>query len=215
MEHKKGAIHKKVSAIKAEVSKLNLTMSGHNKFVGFDYLELKDFLPALMKLQHEKGVDDTFTFDKERASLTLTCVETGDSKTVSMPFVEAEMLGKGGAKSSVDAIQRMGATATYFRRFLYLAAYGIVESDMASSQEPKAGVSDKKNKVSLDLIKGRIEKRIEDEEAREAIFDYLTMKAGAAKWDDIDFNKIPLQDFVKEAQKAIESKVSKSDEGVF
>jgi hypothetical protein len=46
------------------------------------------------------------------------------------------MLGKGGTPSNVDMIQRMGSTITYNRRYLYMTAYNIVESDSVDSQEP-------------------------------------------------------------------------------
>ena len=59
-----------------------------------------------------------------------------DFYEVIIPYVEAEMLAKGGDKSVVDAIQRLGSTITYNRRYLYQTAYDITENDGVDSLPP-------------------------------------------------------------------------------
>ena len=138
METKK-TIHERMAEIKAELSKTEIKKSGHNKFAGFKYHELSDFIQVINSLNLKHGVNDIVNIDEANGVCSITLVSTKDSEskyTITTPFREAEMLGKGGAKSSVDAVQRMGSTITYNRRYLYMTAYNIQENDGVDSAEP-------------------------------------------------------------------------------
>jgi hypothetical protein len=60
--------------------------------------------------------------------------DPNDFYTIRTPYKNAQMLGKGGAPSNVDEIQRAGATITYNRRYLYVTAYGINENCSVDAQ---------------------------------------------------------------------------------
>lgn len=126
-----------MTAIKAELSKRKIPKSGKNKYSGFTYHELQDFMPHILELNNKHGVASTPQFLKDKGICTLKLVnvdDSTDSYTVVIPFVEAEMLAKGGAPSTVDAIQRIGSTITYNRRYLFMTAYDVVESDAVEKQ---------------------------------------------------------------------------------
>ncbi len=132
-------IHERMAEIKAELSKTEIKKSGHNKFAGFKYHELSDFIQVINSLNLKYGVNDIVNIDEANGlcSITLVSIKDSESKyTITTPFREAEMLGKGGAKSNVDAVQRMGSTITYNRRYLYMTAYNIQENDGVDSAEP-------------------------------------------------------------------------------
>lgn len=138
MEAKK-TIHARMAAIKEELSKMEFKKSGVNKFAGFKYHELSDFMGAINSLNLKHGVNDSIRISTDEAGLVLTNVENDeDVYRVSVPYVNAEMLGKGGAPSNTDAIQRLGSTITYLRRYLYMTAYNIQENDGVDSQEQVA-----------------------------------------------------------------------------
>lgn len=167
---KEKTIHERMAAIKAELSKTEIKKSGHNKFAGFKYHELSDFIQVINNLNLKHGVNDIVNIDETNGVCTITLVNTSkpdDKYTITTPFREAEMLGKGGAKSNVDAVQRMGSTITYNRRYLYMTAYNIQENDGVDSAEPngsntkakqpvqKKKVSDKKfQELSMTVEKG-------------------------------------------------------------
>ena len=44
------SVYRKLQAVRYELSKLNLKKSGKNKFAGFEYFELGDFMPTAHKL---------------------------------------------------------------------------------------------------------------------------------------------------------------------
>jgi len=138
-EKKVKTIHERMALIKSELGKTKIAKSGHNKFAGFKYHELSDFIEHINELNVKHCVNDFVLIDEEnkKCSITLTSWDNAeDSYTIIIPFREAEMLAKGGAPSNVDAIQRMGSTVTYNRRYLYMTAYNIQESDGVDTQEP-------------------------------------------------------------------------------
>jgi len=55
------------------------------------------------------------------------------------------MLSKGGGASTVDAIQRLGSTITYNRRYLYMAAYDITESDSVDGLDNSKNIKTQSN----------------------------------------------------------------------
>lgn len=132
MPEKTKSVFQRLADVKKELSKMEIKKSGNNKYAGFRYHELSDFLPFISELNAKHGIDDNITFDKENNIASITVINTedvADRKTITVPYVEAEMLGKGGAKSSVDAVQRLGSTITYLRRYLYMTMYNITEQD--------------------------------------------------------------------------------------
>jgi hypothetical protein len=125
-------VHARMSLIKAELSKCKIPKSGHNKYSGFKYHELTDFMPFVNELNHKWGINATPKFLKKQGVCILSIVNVEDKEDkyeIIIPYVEAQMLAKGGAPSIVDEIQRLGSTLTYNRRYLYMSAYDIVESD--------------------------------------------------------------------------------------
>ena len=133
------SVHARMALIKSELSKCKIPKSGHNKFAGFKYHELQDFMPFINELNAKHGINTVPKFLEKQGICILKVINSDnadDNYEIIIPFVHAEMLGKGGAKSNVDAIQRMGSTITYNRRYLYMSAYDIVESDSVDVAEP-------------------------------------------------------------------------------
>ena len=120
-------VYRKLQAARAELSKANLKKTGHNKFGGWHYYELGDFMPAVHKLFDAVGLCGVVTFG-EMAMLTIYDTEDGSSVQFFSPIVYAE-------NSKGQAIQVLGSTHTYLRRYLWLLAMEITESDQIDSQQ--------------------------------------------------------------------------------
>ena len=125
-------VYKKLQWARHELSKANLKKTGHNAFGGWFYYELGDFIPAIHKIFDEAGLCGVVTFG-ETATLTIHNSEDGSFIEFSTPIVYAEA-AKG------QPIQLLGSTHTYLRRYLWLMAMEIVESDTvdAEKQEVKS-----------------------------------------------------------------------------
>jgi hypothetical protein len=103
-----------------------LKKSGLNKFAGFQYFELSDFLPTIQNIFMQEGLCGVVSFEKDTATLTITDIEDSSSIVITSPMSEANLKG-------VHPIQNLGAVQTYLRRYLWVAALEIVEHDALDS----------------------------------------------------------------------------------
>ena len=112
-----------------------LKKSGHNKFAGYQYFELGDFLPTINSIFYEVGLCSVISFDKELATLRIVDTDTGGAITFTSPMADANLKG-------CHPIQNLGAVETYSRRYLYVTALEIVEHDAldatTGSEAPKS-----------------------------------------------------------------------------
>ena len=114
---------------RVELQAMPLKKSGHNKFAGYNYFELGDFLPQVNAIFHRLGLCSVVSFDAEYASLTITDVDDGTMIVITSPMVEANMKG-------ASPIQSLGGCQTYQRRYLYLCATDLVEGDSFDAAAP-------------------------------------------------------------------------------
>jgi hypothetical protein len=99
-----------------------LSKSGKNKFAGYEYFELGDFLPAIQKICNDVGLCGVVSFNHEMAFLQITDVEDGTSIMFTSPMSSASLKG-------CHDVQNLGAVQTYLRRYLWTNAFEIVEHD--------------------------------------------------------------------------------------
>lgn len=140
-------LNQSIINIRVKLQNAKLKKSGKNKFAGFDYFELADFLPKLNELMQEEGVNDLFTIEDEKATLTLIKEEEGkgvQTQVYSIPFIlfDTPVNLKQDAKSgeireikSMQDIQYLGALNTYYKRYLYLNAFGITDGDVIDAMD--------------------------------------------------------------------------------
>ncbi len=123
-------IYEKIQTIRCELQKLNLKKSGKNQ--NFPYYELADFLPKINELCLEHKLFPFVVFGPELAVLTIVDgAKPEDSVIFTSPMAEAQL-------KNCHPIQNLGAVETYQRRYLYMAAFEIVEHDAldATTAEP-------------------------------------------------------------------------------
>jgi ERF superfamily protein len=125
------AICRKLSTARTKMHASNPTKSGENKFAGYHYFELGDFMPATLAAFDEVGLCGIVSFTTEVATLEIVDTETGASLTITSPMSEATLKG-------CHPVQNLGAVQTYQRRYLWSAVMELTESDALDSSEPKA-----------------------------------------------------------------------------
>ena len=124
-----GSVHKKLMEARLLLQHAPLKKSGHNKFAGYSYFELGDFLPSINSIFYKVGLCGVVSFGKELASLTITDTEDGSEIVLTSPMAEANLKG-------CHPIQNLGAVETYTRRYLWVSAMEIVEHDALDSSAP-------------------------------------------------------------------------------
>ena len=123
------SVHKKLMEARIKLQGTPMKKSGLNKFAGYSYFELGDFLPTIQNIFHQLGLSGVISFTNEFASLTITDVEDGTCIVITSPMAEANLKG-------AHPIQNMGAVETYQRRYLWMTAMEIVEHDILDASEP-------------------------------------------------------------------------------
>ena len=123
------SVYRKLQAARAEFLLTPVKKSGKNKFAGFEYFELSDFIPTVSKLFDMAGLCGVVRFTDTEASLTVYDADGDGSIVFTSPLVMAE-------NAKGQAIQSLGSTHTYFRRYLWLLAMDIVEVDLVDAAAP-------------------------------------------------------------------------------
>lgn len=117
------SVYKKLVDARVLLQNKGLKKSGKNKFAGYEYFELHDFLPSINEINKSLGLLTFISFGIETATLTIVDVdEPGMPITIESPMKEANLKG-------CHDIQNLGAVESYQRRYLYLTAYEIAEHD--------------------------------------------------------------------------------------
>jgi hypothetical protein len=124
---KKMSIHSKLMKARLKLQVADLKKSGHNKFAGYKYFELGDFLPTIQEICNEVGICGTVTFYTDIAVLTVTDVDDATQ------FIEFKCPMSSAALKGCHDVQNLGAVQTYLRRYLWTNAFEIVEHDAIDS----------------------------------------------------------------------------------
>ena len=133
-------VYKKLVEARLKLQGMELSKSGHNKFAGYRYFELGDFLPAIQSIFKEVGLCDVISFDQNIAVMNTYDVEDGSFVTFTSPMGSAQLKG-------CHEVQNIGAVETYQRRYLYVTALAIVEHDALDATTGSAPVEPKKVEV--------------------------------------------------------------------
>jgi len=116
------SVYQKLIKARNMLRKLELKKSGHNKFAGYNYFELGDFLPHVQAIFEEVGLCDVIYFDKDMAYMNIFDIEDGSFTLFTSPMGSAQLKG-------CHEVQNIGAVETYQRRYLYVSAMAISEHD--------------------------------------------------------------------------------------
>ena len=139
------SVHKKIMQARISLQNSKLTQSGNNKFAGYKYFELGDFLPAAQQIFVELGLCGIVSFGAEEATLTITDTEDNSHLVITSPMSTAALKG-------CHAVQNLGAVQTYIRRYLWVAALEIVEHDAIDMTTGKAEPEQEKPAVNIERI---------------------------------------------------------------
>ena len=102
--------------------------TGHNKFAGYKYFELGDFLVPALRIFEGLELSSVVSFGIELATMTITDLEDGTFVCITSPMSTASL-------KACHEVQNLGAVQTYIRRYLWVAALEIVEHDAIDASE--------------------------------------------------------------------------------
>lgn len=123
-------IYEKLQKARVELQNKKLKKSGENSYSHFKYYELADFLPQVNQIFLDLKLCSNFSIEEGQATLTVTDWEDKTFEVFTSPIEDLELKG-------CSKIQALGGVHTYMKRYLYLNALEIVESDMLDAQAGK------------------------------------------------------------------------------
>ena len=119
-------VHRKLMEARVRLQSTELKKSGLNKFAGYSYFELGDFIPAIQQIFYDIGLCGIVSFKSDYAELAIYDTEDGTMVMITSPMAEANLKG-------AHPIQNLGAMESYQRRYLWMTALEIVEHDVIDS----------------------------------------------------------------------------------
>ena len=128
-------VYQKLQLARVKLQNVELKKSGHNKFAGYKYFELSDFLPTVNNIFAEVGLSHTLEFTDTLATMQVIDTEKGGIAKFTCPMATAELKG-------CHPVQNLGASITYITRYLLVMALAICEHDALDAttgkDEPKS-----------------------------------------------------------------------------
>lgn len=141
-------VYQKLMQARLRLQKTDLKKSGHNKFAGYFYFELGDFLPTVQEIFADIGLCGIVSFGPDIATLTITDIESGAFITITSPMGSAALKG-------CHEVQNIGAVETYQRRYLWVAAMEIVEHDALDATTGAEAPAKRKDMAAQILAGGK------------------------------------------------------------
>jgi len=121
-EQNRMSVYQKLSAARTKFHSLTLKKTGENKFAGYKYFELGDFLIPALDVFAEHDLCAIISFTADTATMRIVDMTDNSEIVITSPMGSAALKG-------CHEVQNIGAVETYQRRYLWVAALEIVEHD--------------------------------------------------------------------------------------
>jgi hypothetical protein len=116
-------IYGKILEARKRFLETGIKKTGVNRYAEYKYFTLDDIIPIKQSIFQALGLSDVISFTNEAATLTIFNVDAPEETiSFSSQLAPDESLIK-------NPIQKVGAIQTYVRRYLYMLALDIIESD--------------------------------------------------------------------------------------
>lgn len=122
--NKNKTIYERLALVRDEFAKIGIEKMGKNMQLKSHFFTLDDIVNKSRELFHKNRILPLDTFTKDEATLTLLDLDNADM-TITFNIPMREYMGN----AAVTPVQAMGATVTYYRRYLYSLALDLAEKD--------------------------------------------------------------------------------------
>lgn len=123
-------VYQKLLAARAKFLESDVQKTGKNMHLSFKYFELDEIVPTATRIFSEVGLIPIVNFTSDVA--TMTVVNTDNPEEVIpfvAPFNQIAPIVSNAGKQATNEMQALGSSITYMRRYLYMIALDICESD--------------------------------------------------------------------------------------
>jgi hypothetical protein len=123
-------IYRKLQKARRLLSDLGLKPTGKNTYVGFEYWELSDFMPATQRIFDDIGLIGLMNTMSDPPELQIVNIDdpAGEVIKFRMKYGKAEIKG-------AQEIQMIAGEKSYLRRYLWIDALELTVSDLVDSAD--------------------------------------------------------------------------------
>ena len=123
-------VYQKLLRARSEFLKANIEKTGKNMHLSFKYFELEDIVPTAIKVFEEVGLVSVVNFTEDTAIMRVVNTDKTDEIVEFIaPFNQIKPIVSNTGKQATNEMQALGSSITYMRRYLYMIALDICESD--------------------------------------------------------------------------------------
>ena len=123
-------IYQKLLKARAMFLEADVKKTGKNMHLSFKYFELEDIVPTATRIFEEVGIVPLVNFTADTATMTIVNTDNPEETvTFVSPFNQIAPIVSNTGKQATNEMMALGSSITYMRRYLYMIALDICESD--------------------------------------------------------------------------------------
>ena len=123
-------VYQKLIKARAQFLNSDVQKTGKNMHLSFKYFELEDIVPTATRIFAEQGLIGVVNFTADTASMNIVNTDNPEEViTFVAPFNQIAPIVSTTGKQATNEMQALGSSITYMRRYLYMIALDICESD--------------------------------------------------------------------------------------
>lgn len=123
-------IYQKLLKARAMFLEADVKKTGKNMHLSFKYFELEDIAPTATRIFGEVGIVPLVNFTADTATMTMVNTDNPEETvTFVSPFNQIAPIVSNTGKQATNEMMALGSSITYMRRYLYMIALDICESD--------------------------------------------------------------------------------------
>ena len=123
-------VWQKLLTARAKFLEADVQKTGKNMHLSFKYFELEDIVPTGTRIFKEIGLIGLVSFTADTAQMTVVNTDNPE-ETISFfaPFNQISPIISNAGKQATNEMQALGSSITYMRRYLWMMALDVCESD--------------------------------------------------------------------------------------
>ena len=123
-------VYQKLIKVREQFLNADVQKTGKNMHLSFKYFELDDIVPTATRIFSEIGLVPIVNFTADVATMTVVNTDNPeDTVAFIAPFNQIAPIVSNTGKQATNEMQALGSSITYMRRYLYMMALDICESD--------------------------------------------------------------------------------------
>lgn len=124
-------VYQKLNKAREMFLNADVQKTGKNMHLSFKYFELEDIVPTVTRIFNEIGLISIVRFTDTKAEMEIANTDNSSDERIffTTPFTPLSPVVSNTGKQATNEMQALGSSITYMRRYLYMMAMDIVESD--------------------------------------------------------------------------------------